>query len=34
MNLVALFSGGKDSMMAILKAKQEGHEIKYSYYPF
>ncbi len=29
MNLVALFSGGKDSVFAILKAKQEGHEIKY-----
>jgi len=29
MNLVALFSGGKDSVFAILKAKKEGHEIKY-----
>jgi len=29
MNLAALFSGGKDSVFAILKAKQEGHEIKY-----
>ena len=29
MNLSALFSGGKDSVFAILKAKQEGHEIKY-----
>jgi len=29
MNLAALFSGGKDSVFAILKAKREGHEIKY-----
>ncbi len=29
MNLVSLFSGGKDSVFAILKAKQKGHEIKY-----
>ena len=29
MKLVALFSGGKDSIMAVLKAKQEGNEIKY-----
>lgn len=28
MKLVALFSGGKDSIYAILKAKEEGHEIK------
>jgi len=29
MKLAALFSGGKDSVFAILKAKQEAHEIKY-----
>jgi len=28
MRLVALFSGGKDSVYAILKAREEGHEIK------
>ena len=29
MNLVALFSGGKDSTKAILEAVKGGHEIKY-----
>jgi diphthine-ammonia ligase len=29
MKLVALLSGGKDSVYSIYKAKQEGHEIKY-----
>lgn len=29
MQLIALFSGGKDSVFAILKAKQKEHEIKY-----
>jgi diphthine-ammonia ligase len=28
MKLVALFSGGKDSIYAILKAKEEGHEVE------
>jgi diphthine-ammonia ligase len=29
MKLVALLSGGKDSVYALYKAKKEGHEIKY-----
>ena len=29
MRLAALFSGGKDSMWAVYKALQEGHEIEY-----
>lgn len=29
MKVAVLFSGGKDSTFALLKAKQEGHEIKY-----
>ena len=28
MKLVALFSGGKDSVYAILKSKEEGHEVE------
>ncbi len=30
MNLIALVSGGKDSIYAIYKAKQEGHNVKYA----
>jgi diphthine-ammonia ligase len=29
MNLVALFSGSTESVLALLKAKEKGHEIKY-----
>jgi len=29
MRLAALFSGGKDSCLALFKAKEEGHEVKY-----
>lgn len=30
MKLIALVSGGKDSVYAIYKAKQDGHEVKYA----